>query len=389
MPRSIFPDIPASRRAATITPNYADTGHSSPAPPPLNTRRHTTQFLPTRREARPLRSSPLAGPSLALTQDGNLAVSETEKKLAASREAFAGDVTAESSATEVTSPTSECSSSGHALSAPEPHTRTEPAPDGSMTSRIRRLSLGFKRKSFQVPPAQSDSTPQPRRASSSSSHSHSQEDAPPVPQLPQWARGAVKRSVTEPSTPTDKQTHRQSHHPRPSTSPTMPTSDPVKVARRTSLLPSQLPNTSRDPQENWMTSASAPRFSRLSLKADGVVMPVSVKEARRRSTASLSSRMSASDVRGLKGKQSTRSLRSVHPASETAKRLAEDAEMQPPRPLFRGDSNASSSSLGSSTTVVSTAFSETPLTSRASTSAIVVSSISVKDRGDSTCSICS
>ncbi|KAI0768421.1 hypothetical protein BC629DRAFT_1536365 [Irpex lacteus] len=244
MPRSIFPDIPASRRAATITPNYADTGHSSPAPPPLNPADILHNSCPP---------------------DAKLVLSGT--------------------------------------------------------------------------PAQSDSTPQPRRASSSSSHSHSQEDAPPVPQLPQWARGAVKRSHT----------HRQSHHPRRSTSPTMPTSDP--------LLPSQFPNTSRNPEENWMTSASAPRFSRLSLKADGVVMPVSVKEARRRSTASLSSRMSASDVRGLKGKQSTRSLRS---------RLAEDAEMQPPRPLFRGDSNASSSSLGSSITDTDSILTETRSISRMS-----------------------
>ncbi|KAI0092978.1 hypothetical protein BDY19DRAFT_400336 [Irpex rosettiformis] len=364
-PRTIFPDIPASRRAATISPGFV--AETVPGPPP-NTRRHTTQFLPTRREARPLRSSPLAGPSLALSQDGTLKP-EAEKKLLSSdftmpSEAFVAGAISESPPNDLASPTSECSSSGHALSAPEPHTPTELLLDGSISSRIRRLSLGFKRRPSSGLPAQSNPSdappPRTRRLSSSSSHSHAVENAPPVPELPQWAREVEKRSATFPPSPTQSQDHRR----RPSTSPSTASSASAST-RRQSVFNSQLPSTSRNPEENWMTSASAPRFSRLGLKGDGVVMPVSLKEARRRSTASLSSRMGASDAPSVKGKQSTRSLRTVHPSSETAKRLAEDAEMLPPRPLFV-DVNGSSSSLGSSVTDTDSIMTEARSISRIS-----------------------
>ncbi|KAL1939511.1 hypothetical protein VTO73DRAFT_9822 [Trametes versicolor] len=49
------------------------------------------------------------------------------------------------------------------------------------------------------------------------------------------------------------------------------------------------PSASRSPEDNWLTQSAAPRFSRLGLKAEGVILPVSAREARRRSTASLAS----------------------------------------------------------------------------------------------------
>jgi hypothetical protein len=132
------------------------------------------------------------------------------------------------------------------------------------------------------------------------------------------------------------------------------------------MTPAQVPSTSRNPEENWLTSASAPRFSRLGLKGDGVVMPVSVKEARRRSTASVSSRMST-DTRSVKGKQSARSLQSAqNPNSETARRMAEDAETHLPRPWVRSDASLSSSSLGSSVGDTNSIMTETRSISRIS-----------------------
>ncbi|KAI0699220.1 hypothetical protein BC835DRAFT_1331675 [Cytidiella melzeri] len=334
MPRSIFPDIPASRRAATASPDYSD--NTAPGARPVSARRHTSATLPVRREARPLRSSPLAGPSLALTRDGTIAEEKAPLHVAfasdVSSEVYAADTIVESPVNDLASPQS--SSSGHALSAPEPHsTRIDsPLDASSVPSRIRRFSLNLKRRSSSALSTRSEphaAVPKPRNLSFSSSHSHSIRAAPPVPEMPQWARGgdqsrlAVAHSITSVDPP----------------------------SKRHSAVLAHLPSTSRNPEENWLTSASAPRFSRLSLKAEGVVMPVSVKAARRRSTASVASHASADTVSGsVKGKQSARSLRSVdNISSETARRMEADAEMQPPRPLFRADTNTSSSSLGSST----------------------------------------
>jgi len=374
MPRSIFPDLPDSRRISTLSLTHSDVSASAR---PANARRHTT-YLPARREARPLRSSPLAGPSLALVQDG--AITEAGNSQSGQRPALAHaksspDISTKAIVTEtvVQSPTDIPSSrtssfdGGHGLSAPVAHSRDEELGDrsaSSMSSRLRRLSLKLKRRSSVALSSQSEldesedlpSVPQARTSSGSSSFEKSAQDAPPVPDIPLWARDSRKMPAT--NSPSPVEDRKSGYARRSSTTPSSPLPDQswkqrsttpasLQPVSPTSLQNVAMPSTSRNPEENWLTSASAPRFSRLSLKREGVVLPISVKEARRRSTVSLSSRSSVDG--SIKGKQSMKSLRTVsNPNSETAKRMEGEGEIQPPRPPFRTEFNGSCSSIASS-----------------------------------------
>ncbi|KAI0089553.1 hypothetical protein BDY19DRAFT_109840 [Irpex rosettiformis] len=82
----------------------------------------------------------------------------------------------------------------------------------------------------------------------------------------------------------------------PSVASSVQSSSKSTHRRSMALSAHPIPSTSRDPELNWLSTAAPPKFSRLSLKADGVVMPVSAKEMRRRSTASLNRTGSVSSM---------------------------------------------------------------------------------------------
>ncbi|KAI0768333.1 hypothetical protein BD413DRAFT_565590 [Trametes elegans] len=272
----------------------------SPSPPRLPSADHrlsiptrpSVSSLPSRRHSatvgpmspshlsRPLRSSPLAGPSIAVSSDGtyNGAASAPATPVGGSKHL---------------SPLAEFSTT-----AP---TNAPPATDAD-TKKHRRRTLGvvLSKLSFPAPPAETASEPtspaSPEKLRRRTKSTTSEEAPPPVPPVPAWAHHTV---------PTGRHSPRYSHMmpspPRAHTSPACPTPRPASPtpstrsatssmkhdSRRTSFLP---PSSSTPSAEaNWLTQSAAPRFSRIGLKAEGVILPVSAREARRRSTASVAS----------------------------------------------------------------------------------------------------
>ncbi|TBU22820.1 hypothetical protein BD311DRAFT_822322 [Dichomitus squalens] len=290
-------------------PPSAEHRLSIPDRPPLAVRRHST--LSPLTSSRPLRSSPLAGPSIALAHDGTLKVG------AASAPPTPGG------GGRHLSPLAELVGA-----APEAGAAPGEGEDGRAQKQRRRRTLGavFSKLSFpsasnssstvdERRPAASAGVSQPRtRARSASAH-----DAPPVPPMPTWAQN----TTTVPARASGSSHHAAAPSPSSSRSHTLPRTNPPPASppssRPTSPTPSARsnasrrstihghadlraragspptaarapPSTSRNPEENWLTQAAPPRFSRLGLKAQGVVLPVSAREARRRSTISTSER---------------------------------------------------------------------------------------------------
>ncbi|KAI0800044.1 hypothetical protein C8Q74DRAFT_387737 [Fomes fomentarius] len=221
--------------------------------------------------SRPLRSSPLAGPSIAASKDGTLSAPATPR-----------------GSTRHLSPLAEFST-----------TATDEDDDAASTSskKHRRRSLGVVLSKISFPSSASDSPELPATSHSLTARTRSKSASaravpPAVPPLPAWVAqgGAVSPpSARSPASP-------GSASPKSKSRPSSPTPSGHSTGSRKSVFeqvdprtgsPVRLaPSTSRNPEENWLTQSAAPRFSRLGLKAEGVVLPVSAREARRRSTAS-------------------------------------------------------------------------------------------------------
>ncbi|KAI0655876.1 hypothetical protein C8Q70DRAFT_935994 [Cubamyces menziesii] len=284
----------------------ADHRLTIPARPSVPTRRHSTTLgsLSPSHLSRPLRSSPLAGPSIAASNDGTLI-----------------------------SPASAPPTPGGGLRHLSPlaeFSTTTLSPDSGSdaelagtTKKQRRRTLGAVFGKLNFPSTAAGESPVEgenaggavvlrRRTKSSAS-----QDAPPVPPVPSWAHQTMPARTRSPhrhasasasssssSSPSGAQTsphHHPQHrdtHPRAKSRPTSPTPSAHSATsslksstastsspRRSSLRPP--PCTSSSPESNWLTQAAPPRFSRLGLKAEGVILPVSAREAKRRSTASL------------------------------------------------------------------------------------------------------
>jgi len=120
-------------------------------------------------------------------------------------------------------------------------------------------------------------------ASSSSSRTvrtDRSQTAPPIPTIPRWALNAMREEAGIANRDM-KYGHRCETSDRPTTSSSLPPSLDQPIPRDVRPLSSGLPDqprppsTSRDPGENWMSvTDSTPRFSRLGLGGDGVIMPV-------------------------------------------------------------------------------------------------------------------
>ncbi|KAI0640460.1 hypothetical protein C8Q79DRAFT_455003 [Trametes meyenii] len=290
------PRLPPSEHRLTI-----------PARPSIVSRRHSATIGPMSPShlSRPLRSSPLAGPSIAASLDDHVIGP-------ASAPATPGG------GSRHLSPLAEFSST------PEPEEEPRPAVDAD-TKKQRRRTIGSVLSKLSFPATAGGSVSEPpsppsptgvqmegrRRTKSTTS-----QEAPPVPPVPAWVHNSLptrsptrsprytqpspssSSSSTSLSSPSSSRPPSRPHTAGSYTStrsrPTSPTPSARSAnsalkhgtdPRRASLRPS----TSRSPEENWLTQSAAPRFSRLGLKAEGVILPVSAKEARRRSTASLAS----------------------------------------------------------------------------------------------------
>ncbi|OSD00602.1 hypothetical protein PYCCODRAFT_1437190 [Trametes coccinea BRFM310] len=261
-----------------------------PSRPSIATRRHSTTVgsLSPSHLSRPLRSSPLAGPAIAASNDGTLV-----SPVSAPPTPGGG--------TRHLSPLAEFSTTA---------SETQSVIEGEVTTKKqRRRTLGavFSKLNFpaaqeegaaQAPQPVSPATPPRRRTKSTTS-----QDAPPVPPVPSWAQSSTptrthpkRHSQIQPS-PSSTRAHGSPPDSRSKTSrSTSPTpsahSGTGSVKSATSVRPMSLrppANVSTSPENNWLTQAAPPRFSRLGLKAEGVVLPVSAREIRRRSTASVTS----------------------------------------------------------------------------------------------------
>lgn len=170
-----------------------------------------------------------------------------------------------------------------------------------------------RRSSFILPSASTTSL-----ASSSSSRTartdKTTHTAPPIPTIPRWALNAMREEAG--ANRNMKYGHRRGTSDDIATSPTFPLpplpNQPIPPGVRTSGLSNQPrpPSISRDPRENWMSVTDpTPKFSRLGLGGDAVVMPVSKKDslAKMKSAGSIRSTASAAtlshhaDVKGDSG----------------------------------------------------------------------------------------
>ncbi|THH29157.1 hypothetical protein EUX98_g5032 [Antrodiella citrinella] len=379
-PGSIFPDIPSR--------------HSFIAPPdgrPDFMRRHTTAHVPPtspRRESRPLRSSPLAGPSLALDSDGLLkpgsgseesCSSESgESRYRPSRISSTPNIPSMLTVFEAAAqfPTDGLPSSGSDSIGSPVSILLSPPPESPVpvllpatpepSKQSRRISWGIARITS-LPSVPSKPASILSRSSSkgsvTSTGSHKVSVSPPVPNIPIWALPSHTESHRAPSSATSSSTRTRpkstlapngyTHVLRPSTAPELGMTS--KASKRRSALAGP-PSTSRDPELNWLTQAAPPRFSRMSLKAEGVVMPVSAKDtklANRRSTAS-----TLSPVSPTYGSPSRERQREAMPSRtpsrssliSTTSALSQDSILRsPPYPRF-----ASSSRSGSYSSIEST-----------------------------------
>lgn len=271
------------------------------ARPDYFSRRHTYAA-----SMRPLRSSPLAGPSLALTHEGLLVGPPTDEDDSAISTWSAG--MSSSACTSSTTSTSEHGARSRyrpsrigsspipaataSASLPPTLRFLQPAlpddddepPNPTHLKAARRISLGrMKLKSMPTLPSTSapPSVPtavQHRRDSPSPSQATS---ARPRSILISPAHSTHSLTAVSPIPPTSTLASGSGSTRRPSTASSLGSSS--TNVRRRSYLANQPPSTSRDPELNWMSATGPPRFSRQGLKEAGVVMPVSAREARRRS----------------------------------------------------------------------------------------------------------
>ncbi|KAH9848029.1 hypothetical protein C2E23DRAFT_871453 [Lenzites betulinus] len=320
--------LAAPSSATRLPPRLPSVDHklTIPARPPIASRRHsaTVGSMSPSHLSRPLRSSPLAGPSIAATSDNP-------------RAAVASAPPTPGGGRRHLSPLAESSNTILAEALPVVDTDVKKQRRRSLGAVLSKLSFPAATPTPSIPESESPVTPVRRRTKSTTS-----QEAPPVPPVPTWMNKTMpsrtrspisphaSSSTTSPSrarvSPSDGSSPKSSRptSPTPSarsaTSSVKPTPDP----RRASLRPP--PSTSRSPEDNWLTQSAAPRFSRLGLKAEGVILPVSAREARRRSTASLAS------INGSK----TRSSDTLPPP------------LPPPLPIpVRASSRASTASNGS------------------------------------------
>jgi len=138
---------------------------------------------------------------------------------------------------------------------------------------------------------------------------------PPIPTIPQWALNAMREEEAG-ANRNMKYGHRRGTSDDIANWSTLPLpplpNQPIPRGVRTSGLSNQPrpPSISRDPGENWMSATDPiPKFSRLGLRGDAVIMPVSKKEGLAKIRSSGSIRNTASpatlsrhaDVKGDSG----------------------------------------------------------------------------------------
>ncbi|PIL29352.1 hypothetical protein GSI_09403 [Ganoderma sinense ZZ0214-1] len=335
----------------TLPPRVQSLEHALTIPDrtAIISRRHST-FSPLH-ASRPLRSSPLAGPSIDVAQD------DTRNP---------GSLRA---------PSTPRGGTKHLSPLTVTPAIADPGGEEDVAAQKRRqrttFSVVLSKMSFPSS-STSSTTPAPPSTSSTSSGSSASsvpdqpvgkprrrmrslgaEDAPPVPPMPVWAHDKMPNrrsqnlssfsslspspssshppvllrpaSVSVPNSPHSSRENLSAPRPRPRPdharrSVVQPHGQgqgqvDARMSTRLSIAGRLPPSTSRNPEENWLTQAAVPKFSRAGLKAQGVVMPVSARAARRASTVSMSTASASAAAR-------TRSLGGGGPSRPPAAHVA-------------------------------------------------------------------
>ncbi|KAI0689347.1 hypothetical protein BC835DRAFT_1308417 [Cytidiella melzeri] len=327
----------------------------SPYARPLN-RRHTSH---------PHRSSPLAGPSVALTHDGTLTnvtvLPRPRSILSVCESTYTSPSPSVNPSFENLNLTIDVSNTHMKENSPP----TPPPPAKQTPSR--RLSLGLKKLTTlpslpkkinaavsstpeQLPKAKGKAKTQHTTPTTTTAAEEAAAPMPHLPHVPVWAGPGFTSTRTGSRAPMPYRPHsptlnqNQHLHPdsallnrRASFTPSVRSNRSSASSHRRSLAVSSTaaelftalsgdgiggggvaerpqlvrrPSTSRAPELNWLSTTPAPKFSRLGLKEEGVVLPVSAKEMRRRSMSGVSL---AGSVRSV---ESVRSAMTVSGAEE-------------------------------------------------------------------------
>ena len=231
---------------------------------------------------RPLRSSPLAGPSLS---SNSIISRQSQSTAAPGLDVRPYSLSARSHAGSPSASTSSFSSNAH---------RAPRTPAGSSKSAGSTSTLNLDSRPHSPPSSVASHT-----STSPSSHAHS---APRVVQ--------VKSTSAVPTLSLFRRQGKEDPSPPPPTQPPFAHNRSISFAHNTVSPPAHIPKTynpraprpttapapsrSRDPDDNWMASspfgpAATPRFSRQSMSAKPVIMPLSAREYRRQKRTSVTS----------------------------------------------------------------------------------------------------
>ena len=176
--------------------------------------------------------------------------------------------------------------------------------------------------------------------SSSRTHPHRTDQAnqatPPIPTIPRWALNAMREEAGA-ANRNAKYGHRRGTSDDHNHSSSLPPLPNQPIPRGVPLTASGLsnhprpPSTSRDPTENWISMTDPiPKFSRLALRGEGVVLPVSKKEslAKMKSSSSINSTRSTATIT-----QSTGTRRDSGTTTRTEPRPSTGSN-EPPNPTI-------------------------------------------------------
>ncbi|KAM5539768.1 hypothetical protein V8D89_006581 [Ganoderma adspersum] len=370
----------------------------------LVARRHST--LSPLHTSRPLRSSPLAGPSIDVPQDdtfnlGALSAPTTprggtrhllplaaapavadpggEDDVAAKQlrrrtlSAVLSKMSFPSSASSTTSTSTSSATSGSSISS------VPDQPAGKPRQRLRSLGAEDTPPVPPMPVWAHDAMPNRRSQNLSSSPSSSPSPSP----SPSSARSPVLLrpvSVSVPNSPLSSRENLPTPSPRPRPRPAHANAHArrsvmqaqgqgqgqghadARASTRLSIAGRLPPSTSRNPEENWLSQAAIPKFSRAGLKAQGVVMPVSARATRRMSTISPTPASAAGRAKSLEGAPSPPAPAHVAP-SVSHGRVPRRPATAPslallPAPLVLAELRSRTSSLASSQSRASASVSE-------------------------------
>ncbi|THH19511.1 hypothetical protein EW146_g1657 [Bondarzewia mesenterica] len=267
---------------------------------PIAHRRHTTS-IPARRLSRPYRSSPLAGPALSSAN----AISDVPNP---SRVASSPDLKALPRVTH-SSPSYSPRVDTHTLRRNvSTSAKSDPHVDLARLAAEEKLNGASHHEAGPSSPSSPSSVKLSKRIS-----------------LRLSRRASITPSIFSTSTR--------------STSPSPPVPSLPNARRRRSTI---TPSTSRDPSENWLTITSAPPFSRLSLAAEGVILPISAKAYAASSSSSRESRSRPSSPISIRSTDSASSVSALS-VLDTGRGGSSNTSLGCPPSVASGDSSVSGS----------------------------------------------